>query len=446
MSSLIGNVPREKLKELIDKHGDVLLQDPDRCEGLLKDHCGAFRKEISALVGALDERIPLELKSSWQTAMTPEAMRARLVQRLEENRGLAPDVAAWAVDAWSHALGVGLGRTSERVEEASVVNHVPPIAGGPSVADRVASDRPGGGAAAAVAKGPALTPGKKGGIAAAAALAVAVAGYAMFHRQPPPPPPGPANGGSSASGNTGGNSGGGSTAPTTPKPDAGKVADGSGTGSSVPGNSGSNSGSGSPSAGRSIPASGGSSSTPSGSTPGSATVPPPAPAALLLPAGTSFAVRLDHPLNTDELKEGDLVSATVASPVTLEGSVIVPTGAVAHLRIATLSRDGKTQQLRLTLADVAAQHGRVATASEAHSFSGPELKNDQLKRGGIGGAVGAAGGFVVGKLFHHGGAGAAAGAGAGAATGALTAKPGPVKLPAETMLHFSLTAAARVQN
>ena len=80
MSSLIGNVPREKLKELIEKHGDTLLQDPGRCEGLLKDHCGAYRKEISALMGALDERIPLEagsprrrtwcaLRSAWMVSL-----------------------------------------------------------------------------------------------------------------------------------------------------------------------------------------------------------------------------------------------------------------------------------------------------------------------------------------------------------------------------------------
>src|SRR5437870_8941253 len=118
--STMSNEPREKLKDILGKNGDAILQDADRCEGLLKDHCGPFRREISALVGALEERIPVELKSSWQTAMTPEAMRARLVQRLEENRGLAPEVANWAVDAWSYALGVGLGRRSAGVEVRTV--------------------------------------------------------------------------------------------------------------------------------------------------------------------------------------------------------------------------------------------------------------------------------------------------------------------------------------
>ena len=119
----------------MEKNGDSLLEDRDRCEGLLKDYCGGHRREISALVGALEERIPLELRSSWQTTMTPEAMRARLVQRLEDNRGLAPEIANYAVDTWSYALGVGLGRSSDRVQDVPVVGEANGFASGASAAD-----------------------------------------------------------------------------------------------------------------------------------------------------------------------------------------------------------------------------------------------------------------------------------------------------------------------
>src|ERR1700761_2108930 len=142
-------VPREKLKELIEKNGDNLYQDRDRCEGLLKDYCGGHRREISAIVGALEERIPVELKSSWQTAMTPEAMRARLVQRLEDNRGLAPEIANYAVDTWSYALGVGLGRSSDRVQDVPVANGNGLVVTGASAAERAAADRPAGSAPSA---------------------------------------------------------------------------------------------------------------------------------------------------------------------------------------------------------------------------------------------------------------------------------------------------------
>src|ERR1700761_7840556 len=137
---MVSSIPSEKLKEILDKNGESLLTNPGRCEGLLKDHCGSHRREISALVGALEERVPMELKSSWQTAMTPEAMRARMVQRLEDNRGLAPEVANYAVDTWSYALGVGLGRSSDRVQDvpAPSPNGIVPVV--PSAAERAAAD------------------------------------------------------------------------------------------------------------------------------------------------------------------------------------------------------------------------------------------------------------------------------------------------------------------
>jgi len=81
----------------------------DRCEGLLKDYCGdiAGRSLPSSALWKNGSRLSLNPRGN--TAMTPEAMRARLVQRLEDNRGLAPEIANYAVDTWSYALGVGLG-------------------------------------------------------------------------------------------------------------------------------------------------------------------------------------------------------------------------------------------------------------------------------------------------------------------------------------------------
>src|SRR3984885_8619767 len=195
-------VPREKLKELMEKNGEGLLQDRDRCEGLLKDYCGGHRREISAIVGALEERVPLELKSSWQTAMTPEAMRARLVQRLEDNRGLAPEIANYAVDTWSYALGVGLGRSSDRVQDVVPIPNQNGFATTPSAAERAAADRPAGSIPGAVAVQPVAE--KTGGLGSIAAmsnqnkaivggvglLAVAAVAFALLHHPAPTPPAG----------------------------------------------------------------------------------------------------------------------------------------------------------------------------------------------------------------------------------------------------------------
>ena len=434
MSSLMAEVPREKLKQLIEKNGETLMQDPDRCEGLLKDHCGAYRKEISALVGALEERIPLELKSSWQTAMTPEAMRARLVQRLEENRGLAPDVATWAVDAWSFALGVGLGRSSDRVVDVvpdPVILDENKDDKKKSIADRVASDRAGG-AMAGLAQMP---PKKKAGLGVAAVLLLSVGAWAAFHHPTPPPPNhggenggnnggdhGGNNGGANGNGgNTGGNNGGNGGGNSGPagSGSGGDVANGGGNGGS--GNGGGNGNNGGKDAG------------------GNSGRVAPQPALMTLPVGTSVSVRLDSPINSDDLNVGDMVNATVSSPVTSEGNVVIATGARAHLRVTSLDRSGKTQQLQLALIDVGSEQGRLNLSTGARLFEGAPAKQEVAKRAGIGGAVGAAGGFVVGHLFHHGGAGAAAGAGAGAVTGAVTAKPGPIKLASETLMRFNLT-------
>ncbi len=427
MSNMTAEVPREKLKELVQKNGDSLLQDPDRCEGLLKDHCGAHRREISALVGALEERIPLELKSTWQTAMTPEAMRARLVQRLEENRGLAPDVAGWAVDAWSYALGVGLGRRSDRVSDSASELGAGAAAGaiaaggtwagnaGPSIAERVASDRVGGGSVvempSTATKGFSIaqmsTP-KKAGFGAGAALLLGVAAFAIInnhHPTPPGPTPGPAptpvvN----------------PTPAPKPNPDVPPGPAGQSDGPNVaPGNGG--------------PAK---------------TVTPPAPK--FLPAGTTVSVRLDQAINSDEVKVGDTVDATVSSPVTVEGNVIVNTGARAKLKVVSIehaAKEGGAEHLQLALVDLSTEQGKAQVTTNTKQFDGPTIRAEQVKRGGVGAAAGAVGGFLVGKIFHHGGAGAGAGAAGGATVGVVTAKPQPVKVAAETPINFRIATTVK---
>jgi len=424
MSNMTAEIPREKLKELVQRNGDSLLQDPDRCEGLLKDHCGAHRREISALVGALEERVPLELRSSWQTAMTPEAMRARLVQRLEENRGLAPDVAGWAVDAWSYALGVGLGRSSDRIVDSASELRVAGGAGGvaagstwagnpgPSIAERVASDRVGGGSVVELPSGGAkgfsvaqMSTSKKAGFGAGAALLLGVAAFAIMNNHHPDPTPTPTP----------------SPAPIVnptpvpkPKPDVAPGPGGQNDGTNV------------------IPDNGGPK--------------PIAPAPKFLPVGTSVSVRLDQAINSDDVNQGDTVDATVSSPVTVDGNVIVNTGAKAKLKVVSIehaAKEGGAEHLQLALVDLSTEQGKVQVSTNTKQFDGPTVRAEQVKRGGIGAAAGAVGGFVVGKIFHHGGAGAGAGAAGGAAVGVVTAKPQPVKVAAETSINFRISTTVK---
>ena len=419
-------VPREKLKELVEKNGDGLLQDRDRCEGLLKDYCGGHRREISAIVGALEERVPLELKSSWQTAMTPEAMRARLVQRLEDNRGLAPEIANYAVDTWSYALGVGLGRSSDRVQDVVPIPTQNGFVAPPSAEERAAADRPAGSSIPSAAAPPVVAKtGSIGGLSkqnkavvgGVGLLAAAAVVFALLHhpqpttppnvnppshtgQNPPPPAPGP-------NGQAGQN-------PAQPAPD------GQNKGAVQNGLSGND----------------------AGLNHGNGVTPQQANSSSLMAAGTPVVVRLDSDFNSDNATVGEMLPATVVSPVTSEGNVVVQRGASAQVKVVQIDKSGKMSgksRVQFALVGLTA-HGKLLHVSgSSKEMDGPSQGARTAERTGIGAAAGAAVGAIAGHLFHHAGAGAAAGAGAGGATGAFTSHPAPVKVSAETVLQFRLT-------
>ncbi len=398
---VVAEVPREKLRQIVEKNGEAILQDSDRVEGLLRDHCGSHRKEISALVGALNERVPLELRSSWQTAMTPEAMRARLVQRLEDNRGLAPEVADWAVEAWSYALGIGLGRRSDRLDSI-VLGHSSQrqeqlVAGGAGMltgadpgpapkpsSDGVRGDRAGGAAGAAVV-GTALLANtaqkKKAGVGVGILVAAAVAVYAFSHH-PTPPVPTPA------------------PTPVAVNPPAAK---------------------------------------PTPVVPVVHTAPVP-----LMPAGTSIAVRLNQGINSDEATVGQAFTATVATPVMANGKVVLPVGSDATLRVLSIDKAGKVSGkavIRLQLQQVSVGARAYQVAGSVHEIDGPAQAATAAEHAGIGGAIGAGVGFIGGKIFHHGKAGAGTGVLVGGTTGVVLTKPKPAVAPAEMLLQFRLVRA-----
>jgi hypothetical protein len=101
----MNDLPREKLKEIIIQYGRSLCDEPQRCEGLLRDLCGQYQKEIAVLVGALKERVPADLLAS-QNSTPAVVFLARLTKKLQDNLGLAEEAARWAVESWALALGV----------------------------------------------------------------------------------------------------------------------------------------------------------------------------------------------------------------------------------------------------------------------------------------------------------------------------------------------------
>ena len=101
----MNNEPREKLRELIVEYGRSLCDDPRRCEALLKDYCGQYKREIFVLISAQKNRVADDLLKA--PAGVPQVMiMARLVKRLEDELAMTAEAAQWAVDSWLLALSV----------------------------------------------------------------------------------------------------------------------------------------------------------------------------------------------------------------------------------------------------------------------------------------------------------------------------------------------------
>jgi formylglycine-generating enzyme required for sulfatase activity len=99
------NEPREKLCELIVEYGRSLCDDPRRCEALLKDYCGQYKREIFVLISALKNRVAEDLLKA--SAVVPMSMvLARLHKRMEDELAMTTEAGHWAVESWALALGV----------------------------------------------------------------------------------------------------------------------------------------------------------------------------------------------------------------------------------------------------------------------------------------------------------------------------------------------------
>ena len=81
----MNDAPRQKLREIIRQHGQVIIENPRRLENLLRDYCGEFRREISVLTMALEEHAVADMLSAAPAALPRKVTLARLAQRLCDN-------------------------------------------------------------------------------------------------------------------------------------------------------------------------------------------------------------------------------------------------------------------------------------------------------------------------------------------------------------------------
>jgi hypothetical protein len=114
----LNTLPRQKLYEIIKVYGKNVCSDPKRIRGLLNDFCRGEYPEINFLLTALEEQIYTELAAS-SKAVSYEMLSARLIKRLYTNRGMAEEIALWAVDSWALALGVISNETPYTKQQVS---------------------------------------------------------------------------------------------------------------------------------------------------------------------------------------------------------------------------------------------------------------------------------------------------------------------------------------
>jgi hypothetical protein len=185
--------------------------------------------------------------------------------------------------------------------------------------------------------------------------------------------------------------------------------------------------------------------SPSGSgdavTPSAAQPAPVEQQAAAIPAGTPLHVRLDESVSTRANRSGDRFTATLSSPIDVEGRTLVPAGTQFNGHVTTAAASGRMKGravigLTLDSFNLEGREYRVRTTSIDRVSDRHKKRNGILIGGGagLGAAIGAIAGGPKGALI-----GAGAGAGAGTAGAALTGKK-QVGIASETPLRFTLEA------
>jgi len=168
---------------------------------------------------------------------------------------------------------------------------------------------------------------------------------------------------------------------------------------------------------------------------------------LLVPADTVITVVLDQTLSSKTTKAGDKFSATVESPVEVDGKVAIPKGAraegvVKEAKAAGHFKGGAVLELALTSVTVNGREHEIETSAPTMSSKGKGKRTAVMVGGG------AAGGAGIGAIAG-GGKGAAIGALIGAAAGTggagLTGNR-DITVAAETALDFTLTQPLEIKH
>jgi len=172
---------------------------------------------------------------------------------------------------------------------------------------------------------------------------------------------------------------------------------------------------------------------------------PPAPKKVTIPSGTTLAIRLVDELDSETAQPGQTFKATLDSPLSVDGDVVVPAGYDVQGHVIDVKSAGKFAGK----SELVLQLDRISVGGKSYGLQTDQYRREGSSRGkntaakvGTGAAIGAIIGGIAG-----GGKGAAIGAAAGGGVGGgvqAATKGQQIKLPTETVLNFTLQASVNV--
>ena len=170
------------------------------------------------------------------------------------------------------------------------------------------------------------------------------------------------------------------------------------------------------------------------------------PRPLVIPADTPIEVVLDQTISSKTAHAGDKFTATVESPVEIEGRVAIPKharaeGVVREAKSAGRFKGGAVLSLALTSVTVNGKDHEIETSAPTMASKGKGKRTAVMVGGG------AAGGAAIGAIAGGGkgaGIGALIGAAAGTGGAGLTGNR-DITLGAETPLEFKLLQPVKIR-
>ena len=164
-----------------------------------------------------------------------------------------------------------------------------------------------------------------------------------------------------------------------------------------------------------------------------------------IPAGTQLTIRTTVAIDTDRNRVGDVFDAILDEPVSVGNQIVVPRGAEVKGDIAYAKESGRLSgqsQLILELKELKVNGKPYVIRTSDYT----EVGSSRGKRTAAAAGGGAALGAIIGAIAG-GGKGAAIGAATGGAVGTGTqvlTKGQTLKVPAETILAFTLQSPVTV--